>query len=92
MSLADRELRLFETFKVTRCKIVETHTDNFIRSDDVRDVVSRVLKRIRELPNRDDTLDFKGARMCILDGGGVGKFEVLKIIEEETGFSEKDQG
>ena len=85
MSLKDKRFSLTKQGKFGPKEIV---TD-VIFTRDVYGTVLRILKRIRLLPNRDDMIDIKGPRMCVLDGGGVGKFEVLRIVEEETGMKEK---
>ena len=48
----------------------------------VKESLKRVLKKIKNLPNRDDKIS---SRIKKLDGGGVGRFKVLKIMKEEFG-------
>lgn len=57
------------------------HSSFFWRKD-VKEAIRRILKQIRVLPNRDDKIH---AKLLLLDGGGVNRFEVMKIIEEEVG-------
>lgn len=48
--------------------------------------VQKLKQKIRDLPNRDDELYGKnGLRMAKLDGGGVGRFRVLALIDEVFG-------
>lgn len=47
--------------------------------------IEKIKDRIRKLPNRDDKIQrFQKIHFMTLDGGGVGRFEVIKIIDEET--------
>ncbi len=66
-------------------------TEDLYFGSDVREAVQSILKKIRVLPNRDDKIDIRGTRLCILDGGGIGRFEAIRIIEEETGFKEQEE-
>lgn len=50
--------------------------------DEVRESIEIILNKIRLLSNRDDKI---GARILLSDGGGVNRFEVMRIIEEEMG-------
>lgn len=86
MSLKDRLIKVKPQFAPVRPG--ETCWKVY-HEDTVRVAVSRILNRIRCLPNRDDSINFSGPRLCLLDGGGVGKFEVLRIIEEEFGMTEE---
>ena len=47
-----------------------------------KDTLNSAIKKIRKLPNRDDKVCcVGGVKMLSLDGGGVGRFEVIKILE-----------
>lgn len=56
----------------------------YFLEEDVKQHLVQLQKRIRELPNRDDKIH---SQIKILDGGGVGRFEVLEIIKQEMGES-----
>ncbi len=48
--------------------------------------VELLKQKVRDLPNGDDELYGKnGLRMGKLNGGGVGRFKVLALIEEVFG-------
>lgn len=50
-----------------------------VTESDLREAI----EKIRALPNRDDKLYGKnGVAFAILDGGGVGRFEVIHILEK----------
>jgi len=66
----------------------EWGTKKIIRIEDVHETIKRILERINQLPNRDDSIMPSGKyklKLGVLDGGGVGKFEVMNIIKEEVG-------
>ena len=61
-----------------------TPDSDVLEVTDVQTALTQLQKRIRELPNRDDKIH---SQLKILDGGGVGRFEVLEIIKQEMGKS-----
>ena len=60
------------------------NTYSVILVDKLKTSLVRINKIIRELPNRDDKVN---SQLKILDGGGVGRFEVLEIIKQVMGES-----
>ena len=61
-----------------------SHKTNICEVALIKQALAELDKRIRQLPNRDDKIM---SRVKLLDGGGVNRFEVLKIIEEVFGKS-----
>ena len=55
---------------------------------DVYLAVKDIINEIRALPNRDDQIL---AKICLLDGGGVNKFEVIDIIEKRFGLFDDEK-
>jgi len=53
-----------------------------VSKQQIRDLI----EKIRVLPNRDDKLYVmtgkKAMSISVLDGGGVGRFEVIKMLKE----------
>jgi len=84
MSLRDEE-------RILPCIIGLPNPDKEARKyymkKDVREAMINILRKLRELPNRDESIE---ARMHYLDGGGIGRFDTIKIIEEELGFEEQE--
>lgn len=47
-------------------------------------LVEKIIKKIRKMPNRDDKIScVGGVKAMFLDGGGVGRFDVIKLLEQD---------
>lgn len=45
-------------------------------------LIEKTIKKIRKMPNRDDKICCTGGvKLGILDGGGVGRFAVIELLE-----------
>ncbi len=54
-----------------------------VSPEDIKSAVEWLKKEIRELPNRDDMIQkHQKIKLGILDGGGVGCFNVLDLIDK----------
>ena len=69
----DKRRKFFED-GMKRTKEEENDKHNFL--------IEKTIKKIRKMPNRDDKICCTGGvKLSILDGGGVGKFDVIKLLE-----------
>lgn len=68
-----------ETIDILHRDIDELKQINREAKKEFKDKLLKLKEEIRVMPNRDDKVK---ARLSILDGGGVGKFEVIKKIAE----------
>ena len=50
---------------------------------DVKSAVEWLKEKIRLMPNRDEKIQrHNKVKLCVMDGGGVGCFDVLHMIDE----------
>ena len=74
-------MTLRDDYKKNLKKIIDD--EKFSPDNSWKIKIRKTIETIRKMPNRDDKLYGKnGVAIGLLDGGGISKFEVIKLLED----------